>query len=234
MNRQLVIERRYCGPPESGNGGYVCGRMAAFIDGPVEVTLRKPPPLEMPMTLTEGEGGILALMHGEEKIAEARRADLDLDPPGALSWDEACHAGEKFVGFDAHPFPGCFVCGPQRPADDGLRIFAGEYDKESAVVAAPWQPHGNLADDQGLVDPAFLFAALDCPGYFAMTHSGEAALLGRMTAEARLPIETGEKCVVMAWLLGRDGRKAFTGSAIYRDDGRLAGLASSVWIRPKR
>ena len=41
----LVIDDRYNGPPASANGGYACGRIAAFVDGPARVTLRKPPPL---------------------------------------------------------------------------------------------------------------------------------------------------------------------------------------------
>ena len=45
MTEALVIPTRYCGPPGSGNGGYVCGRIAAYANGPVTVTLRRPPPL---------------------------------------------------------------------------------------------------------------------------------------------------------------------------------------------
>ena len=30
MTESLVIPARFCGPPGSGNGGYVCGRIAAW------------------------------------------------------------------------------------------------------------------------------------------------------------------------------------------------------------
>ena len=40
MTDPLVIPPRFCGPPGSGNGGYVCGRIAAYADGPVTVTPR--------------------------------------------------------------------------------------------------------------------------------------------------------------------------------------------------
>jgi len=40
----VTIERRFCGPPESGNGGYSCGLLAAHVGGPAEVTLRRSPP----------------------------------------------------------------------------------------------------------------------------------------------------------------------------------------------
>ena len=41
----VVIEKRFCGPPNSGNGGYVCGLLAAHIEADAEVTLLAPPPL---------------------------------------------------------------------------------------------------------------------------------------------------------------------------------------------
>ena len=39
----IVIPRRFNGPPRSGNGGYVCGRIAQFLSGPVRVRLRTYP-----------------------------------------------------------------------------------------------------------------------------------------------------------------------------------------------
>ena len=30
---ELVVPSRFCGPPASGNGGYVCGRVAGYVDG---------------------------------------------------------------------------------------------------------------------------------------------------------------------------------------------------------
>ena len=43
---EIIIDKRFCGPPNSGNGGYVCGRLARHIPGGAEVTLRAPPPLD--------------------------------------------------------------------------------------------------------------------------------------------------------------------------------------------
>jgi hypothetical protein len=34
MTDTFVIARRFCGPPDSGNGGYACGRIAEHLDGP--------------------------------------------------------------------------------------------------------------------------------------------------------------------------------------------------------
>ena len=42
MSTQVTIPARYNGPPDSGNGGYSCGVLAAFIDGPARVRLHSP------------------------------------------------------------------------------------------------------------------------------------------------------------------------------------------------
>ena len=46
MNTEyLEISERFCGPPNSGNGGYVCGLLAKHLTGTVTVRLKAPPPL---------------------------------------------------------------------------------------------------------------------------------------------------------------------------------------------
>jgi hypothetical protein len=42
--------------------------------------------------------------------------------------------------------------------------------------------------------------------------------------------DIGERCVVVSWPIGRDGRKGFAGTALFGDDGRLLGLARQTWI----
>ena len=48
---QLSIDPRFKGPPDSGNGGYVAGRLAAYLDGTAAVRLHRPPALERPLDL---------------------------------------------------------------------------------------------------------------------------------------------------------------------------------------
>src|SRR5215472_13329794 len=71
MTDSLVIPSRFCGPRDSGNGGYVCGRIAAYVDGPATVTLRRPPPLATPMAVEPDAGGSVRIHHGRTLIAEA-------------------------------------------------------------------------------------------------------------------------------------------------------------------
>ncbi len=222
----IVIPRRFCGPAESGNGGYVCGRLAAFVHAEaVEVTLRRPPPLDRPLLVVRQDGSVV-LLDGELLVAEARAADLDLEVPNAVSWDAAVAASAGYVGFEEHAFPECFVCGPAREPGDGLRIFAGAVEGLAGVVAAPWTARE--------VAPEIVWSAIDCPGAFAVGFSARGeTVLGRMTARiARLPTE-GERCVSLAWPLGEDGRKLYAGSALFAETGELLALARQTWIVPR-
>jgi hypothetical protein len=219
---RIVIARHFRGPTESGNGGYTCGLVAQFLDGPAEVTLRVPPPLDRPLRV-EQDGGV-RVFDEETLVAEARPATLDLDPPDPPAFEEASRAALPDGDQDS-PFPECFVCGPHREPGDGLRIFAGPL--EHRVVAAPWVPI------EPYTGPEFVWAALDCPGAYACGFGERGVLvLGRLAAHVEALPRAGERCVVAAWPLGEEGRKAFAASALYGDGGRLLGAARATWIQP--
>jgi hypothetical protein len=226
----LRIAARFQGPPESGNGGYSAGLLAKQLGGCVEVTLRKPPPLEQELALALGASGGVELRHGSELIAEARASTLELVPPAPPSFERASELCRHYVGHLKHYFPGCFVCGPARAQGDGLRIFPGR-DPGTELFAAPWIPDASLAERNQTVPAEVMWAALDCPGYFAAAApSYPVALLGRMTAEVESPVQVGERCVVIGWSLGREGRKLYAATALFGGDGRLCGKARQTWI----
>ena len=37
MTDSITFDRRFHGPPDSAHGGYACGRLAAFVEGPAEL-----------------------------------------------------------------------------------------------------------------------------------------------------------------------------------------------------
>jgi hypothetical protein len=218
----VMIPRRFRGPHDSGNGGYTCGVVASFLDGPAEVTLRVPPPLEKPLAVERVGRGVV-VRDGDTVVAEAVPATVELEPP-AVTWAEAGEATSRYTGFDEHDFPECFVCGPQREPGEGLRIFPGGL--RDGVVAAPW-----VARD---VSPEVVWASIDCPGAYAAGYPDRGTvLLGRMAARVdRLP-EEGERCVVVGWSLGDEGRKLFAGTALLGADGRPCAVARQVWVEPR-
>ncbi|MGB2694849.1 MAG: hypothetical protein WBD55_06625 [Dehalococcoidia bacterium] len=231
MSEQVTIARRFCGPPDSGNGGYVCGVLASFVDGPAEVTLRAPPPLEHALTVERLDGGGAALRDGDDIVAEASPATFDVEVPAPVDIATAQEAARHSLALDdKSPFRTCFVCGSQRDESDGLRIFPGLVDGPT-TVAAPWTPDASLADDRGFVRPEFVWAALDCPSGFGTGFGPETlAVLGKLAAKAVTPVEVGRRYVVMGWSLGSEGRKLYGGSALFAEDGALCAYARATWV----
>jgi hypothetical protein len=231
MSQQVVIEGRFRGPPASGNGGYSCGVLGDRFEGVATVTLRRPPPLDTPLRLEEDDAGV-RLFHEDLLVGEAVPDTIGLDVPDPPGLEEARTASLGYIGFEDHPFPTCFVCGPEREPGDGLRIFPGRLEGGS-MVAAPWQPDWSLDEGSGLIHRRHVWAALDCPSYFGLS-GRPLALLGRLTARiARMP-EVGEPLVVMGWPLESDGRKHFAGSALADDRGEIVAHAVATWIELDR
>jgi hypothetical protein len=226
----MKIASRFRGPPHSGNGGYVCGCIGAPLGGVATVRLMAPPPLDTGLQIVSDAEGA-RLLHDDRVLAQARRSALDLPVPPAPSLPEAIEASKAFAGFDSHPFPGCFVCGPERADGDGLRIFPGHVAGRD-LVAAPWTPAPNLADARGRIRAEFMWSALDCTGFFAFgpLPDGAPALLGELTARIEHAAIAGEPHVVSGWSIGAEGRKRYAGSAIHAADGRLLASARATWI----
>ena len=232
----VAIGGRFVGPPASGHGGYVCGLTAlALPHGAVEVTVRRPPPVERSLSLdVDGEGERAALRDGDLVVAEARAAELAVDLPEHLSFAEAERVAggfdvERFASW--HPFPRCFGCGPRRAVGDGLRIFPAAAGP--GLVVWPWVPDASLAGSDGLVEPIMLWAALDCPSGLAWYHEQPPSgphVLGRMAAEVHRRPAPGEELVVVGWDLGAEGRKRTSGSAIRAADGEVVARNLATWI----
>jgi hypothetical protein len=232
----LTIARRFNGPPESGNGGYVAGllaqRYAAEFGGlpestNIEVTLRKPPPLETALTVRiPEETETLRILHGTTVIAEAEAAEAPADGSdvvGPVTFDEALAASKDYLGISDHPFLTCFVCGPNHPA--GLHVFPGPVPGRAEVVASPWTPAPDTVGEE------FVWAALDCPGgWSAGDLAARPMVLGRMSARIEELPEVGAPCVVLGRHVRTESRKTFTSSTLYGPDGELLAAATAVWI----
>jgi len=222
---EITFERRFRGPLTSANGGYACGRLAAYVEAAdIEVTLRQPPPLERPLVVRRDDG-VVVLLDGDAVVAEACPATVTLEPVPEVSLDEAEAARERHVRGWSPEFGECFVCG-DRSSGDGLGIRVGSVLGREPVHAAPWTPSESA--------PEMVWAAIDCPGAYAVGAEGRGeVILGRMTARILRVPEAGEPCVVTAWPVAEDGRKLFAGTALFAEDGELLALARQVWITPR-
>jgi hypothetical protein len=220
--RGMRIPARFNGPPGSGNGGWCAGVFAAAagarIGGPpVQVTLRVPPPLDTGLAFHDG-----SVLAGDILVAEVAAAASagGAVPPVPLA--EAVTASKGYPGFATHPFPDCFVCGPDRAPGDGLRIFPGPLPGDR--TAAPW----TVPDD---VSAETMWAALDCPGgWTAIGPAGRPYVLGRIAAAVTALPAPGDECVVVGALAEVSGRKATVDSSVYGPDGRHLAQARAIWL----
>jgi hypothetical protein len=231
--RAFTVGRRFNGPANSANGGYVCGliaELAAPFYGPeVTVTLHAPPPLDTELVLRAGRrrGHVF---QADDLIATVATSAA---PPAALPpvpLESALLAEQAFSGA-GHPFPTCFVCGPERAAGDGLRLRPGRLPGRPGEVACTWVPDSSVVDTAGRVPLPVLWGVLDCPGGWTADPVGAPAVLGRMSVSISTAVPVDQPCVVVARLVERGERTSRNSSAIYDSQGRLAGTADAFWVR---
>jgi hypothetical protein len=239
----LIVEGKYPGPPNMGHGGYVAGalvdRVGGALEHPVQVTLRRPVPLDTSLDVVAADPGPgVELRRDGELIAEAGRADdptiitgLDVPPAPSLDAARAATVGSPSLyddGRGVHPI--CFGCGNRRADDDGLQVFAGPLEVDGRrQVAGVWRPGRAERTSDG-----WLLAALDCPGAFAFIAEGtRAGLLGRIVFQRldATPVDPDAEYVVTGWQVGVDGRKMFAGTGLFdAGSGRCLAAAKATWF----
>lgn len=253
---ELIVPRRFCGPPDSGNGGWTAGALATTLTcepadhaggwSTIEVSLRQPPPLDAPLDVVAGADETSTATFGGAVIATARcAADVTLTEVDAVDPADARAAEAAYAGHAFHPFPTCFACGTGREEGDGLRIFPGRVAGDGATgdgadggrVAATWTPHSSVSEDvhtyvdeEPRASVAATWAALDCVGGWAGDLTERLMVLGRMTARIdTLPV-IGEEHVVVGAGRRREGRKTFTAATLYDADRRVVASAEHIWF----
>mgnify|MGYP001333401764 CR=1 FL=1 len=138
-------------------------------------------------------------------------------------------------------FTTCFVCGPDRNAGDGLRLFAGmppgnQIDGHLKPVAAAWKPFANLSSNGQTIDEAHIWAAMDCPSAAAINNTGDetkepiACLLGRFKNTVYRAPKVDEHCAVVAQMDYQEGRKIFCNVSLFGGQGDLLAAGRTTWI----
>ena len=232
----LTIPRRFNGPPASANGGWIGGLLAEHLGAAAaEVTLRAPPPLDVPLQVRAHGAGI-ALHDGDTLLAEALARDVEVEVPAAPSLDRAVAAGVlgriRASARTGNPYRHCFGCGIER--GDGLRLVPSPVG-DDGLVATDWTPSVEFARVDGLLPAPVVWAALDCPAGIAWTHwlpDAPPMVTGRIAARIDEPIRAGRRYVAMGWPIARDGRKLHAGTAIVGPDGVVHARSLQLWLLP--
>ena len=229
-----TISSQFNGPRYSGNGGYTCGFLARRLieqthaATAIASTLRKPPPLDTPLTWRDTGRSVALVDESDVVIGSAEPGSFGADPPACPDLETAWRATEAYEGNQYHPFDTCFTCGTARNEGDGLRVFSGPLGQDK--VAAVWTPHDAFADANGRLGYEFAWAAMDCPGGWAAHIDKTPMVLGRMTAVVDVLPLAGEQCIVVGGLVRVEGRKQFTNTALYSANGALLGHAEQIWV----
>ncbi len=243
---EILVPRRFCGPPSSGNGGWSAGALAAVTVEradhadpwpAITVALHQPPPLDTALPVSTEDGWTLAT-YGGSTVGRARVADHELTEVPAVSADDARVATAGYRGFGSHPFPTCFTCGTGREEGDGLRIFPGDVaGDELGRVAAPWTPHPSVAEDWHSYQEAardasvpVTWAALDCVGGWSSNIEERPMVLGTITLRLDSLPRIGEEHVLVGAMRGSEGRKTYTDATLYDSTGTVVATAEHVWI----
>ena len=223
---EFQIDARFNGPPNSGNGGYVAGKIAEIVGGPCEVTLRKPPPLDKTLILRRIDEG------GEVLSDDTLIATVTSSPPfennlEAIDYD--CATAAAVEGLE------------RRLLSDVLRLFAGmppgsQIDGDLKPVAAAWKPFANLSSNGQTIDEAHIWAAMDCPSAAAINNTGDetkepiACLLGRFKNTVYRAPKVDEHCAVVAQMDYQEGRKIFCNVSLFGAQGDLLAAGRTTWI----
>lgn len=171
------------------------------------------------------------LQDHEQVVASARSERMDWSPPACVSVVAARAAAERTpFTLENHIVPECFVCGPSRAPDDGLRLGAGPVhgSGDPSLYAVPWRPHHRLSTGDQSVAEEFVWSALDCPTGYAVGRSSQ--LLGEVTGYIYDVPEVGGDYVITARMLSATGRKAVCVGGLYSERGELLATVKTTWI----
>jgi hypothetical protein len=223
----MTPDPRVQGFPGQLLGGYLAGLAADSMGHiPVTVTLRRPVPSDTAPLHAVSEGARVRWLDASGEVALDAMPVEDVGPrlpapPAAADVPDA--------GPSAHPVPTCFGCG-QPSSGPGLGVRVGMVADRS-MVAGVWTPPADLADG-GIVPSPLVWAALDCPGFWALLTDPPAAshvVTGRLTGWAE-PVVAGEPHVITARVEGRAGRRITVAAALHRPDGVPAATVRQVLV----
>lgn len=166
-------------------------------------------------------------------IIEATAWEPDCPDTAAITVADAEAAHRRFpLSDEVHPVPHCFVCGIQ---PDTMHVRSGPLG--DGRFATPWTPPSWTSDPEGIVDPAFVWSALDCTAAMFVGCDGaiRTPVTAQLAVEVLAPLFAERTYALVAWngnwtAGGWDGRKRGAASAAFDDRGNCVARSTSFWI----
>ncbi|TGK18526.1 hypothetical protein [Leptospira stimsonii] len=240
----IEINEKYCGPPKSGNGGYIAGIAAKPIQKDAAVIkIKSPGPLNETLyySLNSSTNGIKLLSKDADVVIAEAQEDpeffMNVPELNSSILEDIQNPEEEYLGFQRHPFPTCFVCGPQRKQEDGMRIFPAKIPDQVGFTHLHgdfWNPWKDLGDADGKIRNEIVWAALDCPGGFAVSYVDPTMIvLVKLRGRILESLFTEVPYAILSWEIGRNRRQRTPGTAIYRiSDRKCVAYSEALWMVP--
>jgi hypothetical protein len=227
---EIRVSSAYQGIPGIAHGGYVAGLLAEQAGEPLQVTLRRPPPLDTPLAIDDGDGLALRDPQGRLVMEAVPAVAVERELP-TVALDEA-RARDRHPRFAQHPYPVCFVCGTQHDDGFGMRVSAPD---ERGVAAAVWLPSGPLLPDGDAVPSAFAWAVVDCLTVWSFADRWAdpqwwPAVTGQLRVTTDAPVRRDAPHVASGRLVGRDRRRVTVDAVVADADGQVCARAEAVWV----
>ncbi len=234
MTDTIRIDRRYEGPPGTGQGGWTAWRLADAIGEPVTIALRAQVPLDADLEIERYEDRwrlVDRSFASRVTVLEAERWDPAFASTEPVPIGAAADARSRFEYADhEHPAAGCFSCGI---GPDTMHVHAGPLG--DGRYATDWTAPEWPAVE-GIVPPGVLWAAIDCTAawYVCSTAERRMAFTVQYAAEVTAPIRAGGRYSLVGWSgdfpAEWDGRKRGAASAAFDEDGACVARAHSFWV----
>ncbi|MGJ4745212.1 hypothetical protein ACQV5M_02520 [Leptospira sp. SA-E8] len=240
----IILSQRFCGPPKTGNGGFTAGILVEAVGtNSAEIRLLGPTPVETPILMESENGQQGTIYDDSKKILATLKSIQDKDFPEhklpvVPDLEDAKKFSALYPGFQTHPFPTCFVCGPKRKVNDGMRIFVGPAPEQIGfenLMAGHWLPDETVAARDGFVRDAAIWGALDCPGGFAaVLDEPQLIVLSKIQGKIIERPKIGVDYTVLSWRLQKMSRAFKVVTAIFKSDSkRLFAIAEGLWLAPR-
>lgn len=240
----ITLSKRFCGPPKTGNGGLTAGILVEAVGtNSAEIRLLNPTPVESSIILESEKGKQGTIYDDSKKILATLKSIEDENFPEyklpvVPDLEDAKKISTFYPGFTTHPFPTCFVCGPKREVNDGMRIFVGPAPEQIGfenLMVGHWLPDETISSANGFVRDAVIWGALDCPGGFsAVLGEPQLIVLSKIRGKIIERPKVGEDNIVMSWRLQKMSRAFKVMTAIFKSDSKkLIAIAEALWLAPK-
>lgn len=247
LARELTLPAGLDGPPGILQGGLAAGltaTLAPYIDpfgAPLtglHARLHAPTLLEVPVEVRMRPTDVVAHYELELHQQGTRTLSARVELAGR---EPTAHVAD-LVDLAAVPlppprpqqaYPTCWICGPSPTHPHGQRLHP-RYHRDGAVVV-PWVADEALGDEHGVLDPAVVAAALDCPTVWAVMDAvhelgGHAALLGGYHLTVLRDAPVMEPLRTVARLDRVDGRKLEARAALVDEDGVVYAVAAALQV----